>query len=138
VPDDFTVIALSDIPEVPEPEADDPDWKPVRHHLRLRSFGVNAFVAPDIGRRLVPDHTEEETGHEELYVVLSGEATFTIEGEEHRCPAGTLVAVRDPRVRRSAVSAVPETTVLAVAGIPGRAYRISRWDTRWTTGLPQA
>ena len=137
MPDRFTVIALADIPQVPDPEPDDPEWKPVRHYLRLRSFGANAFVAPDVGRRLVVDHTEEETGHEELYVVLAGEAAFTIEGEEHSCPAGTLVAIRDPRVRRKAVSAVAGTSVLAVAGIPGRAYEISRWDAKWTTGLPE-
>jgi hypothetical protein len=138
VPDGFSVVALADIPEVPEPEPDDPEWKPVRHYLRLRSFGTNAFIAPDVGRRLVVDHTEEETGHEELYVVVSGEATFTIEGDDYSCPAVTLVAVRDPRVRRRAVSAKPGTVVLTVAGLPERPYEISAWDARWTGDLPQA
>jgi hypothetical protein len=138
VPDGFTVIALADIPEVPDAQPDDPAWKPIRHYLRLSSFGTNAFLAPDAGRSLVVNHTEEETGHEELYVVLFGEATFTIEGEEHACPAGTLIAIRDPRVRRKAVSAASGTTVLTVAGKPGEAYEISSWDAKWTTGLPQA
>ena len=138
MPDGFTVVPLTEIPEVPGPEPDDPEWKPVRHFLRLRSFGANAFLAPDAGRRLVVDHVEEETGHEELYAVLTGRATFTIEGEEYDCPAGTLVAVRDPAVRRYAESAEPGTTVLAIAGVPGQAYELSAWDRRWTSDLPQA
>jgi hypothetical protein len=137
VPDGFTVVRLEEIPEVPEPEPDDPQWKPVRHYLRLRSFGTNAFVAPDAGRRLVVDHVEEETGHEELYVVLTGRATFTIEGEEYDCPARTLVAIRDSSIRRYAESAEPGTTVLTVAGKPGEAYEISSWDRRWTSQLAQ-
>lgn len=138
MPDRFIAIPLSEIPQVPDPEPDDPEWKPVRHHLALSSFGVNAFLAPDAGRRLVVDHTEVDSGHEELYVVLAGEASFTIEGEAFACPTGTLVAVPDPSVRRSAVSAQPGTTVLAIAGIPGRPYEVSPWDARWTSGLPQA
>ena len=134
----FSVVRLEEIPEVPEPEPDDPVWKPVRHFLRLSAFGTNAFLAPDAGRRLVVDHVETETGHEELYVVLSGRATFRIEGQEYDCPAVTLIAIRDPNVRRYAESAEPGTIVLTVAGKPGAAYEISSWDARWTSGLPQA
>jgi hypothetical protein len=134
----YAVAHLSEIPGVPDPDPGDPDWKPIRHHLGLRSFGVNAFVAPEAGGRLVDEHSELESGHEELYLVLAGEATFTIEGEEHACPAGTAVAILDPAVVRKAVAKVPGTTVLALGATPGRSYEVTQWDRKWTSGLPQA
>jgi quercetin dioxygenase-like cupin family protein len=99
---------------------------------------VNCFIQPDAGGKVVDPHDELETGHEELYVVLSGRAEFTLAGEAHDCPAGTCVAIRDPRVRRGAIAVDPGTAVLAIGAKPGEAYTMSRWDAKWTTGLPQA
>ncbi len=84
------------------------------------------------------DHREAETGHQELYVVLSGRAEFVIDDEPYDCPARTCVAIRDPGVRRSAIAVEPATTVLAIGATPGRPYEISSWDAKWTTGLPGA
>jgi hypothetical protein len=134
----FAVKGLDEIPGVPDPDPGDPDWKPLRHHFGLTAFGVNAFVQPEPSGGLVVDHRETDTGHEELYVVLTGRAEFELDGSPYDCPAGTIVAIPDPEVRRRAVAVEPGTTVLAVAGTPGRAYEISSWDAKWTTGLPRA
>jgi hypothetical protein len=134
----FTVKRLDEIPGVPDPDPGDPDWKPVRHHFGLEGFGVNCFVQPEAGGRLVDDHRETETRHQELYVVLSGRAEFTLEGEPHDCPVGTCVAIPDPEVRRSAIAVEPGTAVLAIGATPGRPYEVSRWDAKWTSGLEQA
>ena len=70
-------------------------WRPVRRTLDVGAFGINAYTAPNAGDDVVEEHTEETLGHEEVYVVLSGRATFTLDGETLDAPAGTAVFVRD-------------------------------------------
>jgi tetratricopeptide (TPR) repeat protein len=106
-------------------------WKPVRRHLGIQAFGMNAWTAREAGDEVVEDHDETgggAGGHEEVYLVLSGRARFTVAGDELDAPAGTFVFVRDPTVRRHAVAAEANTTVLAVGGQPGRAYAVSPWE----------
>jgi tetratricopeptide (TPR) repeat protein len=50
-------------------------------------------------------------------------------------PAGTLVFVRDPAARRSAVAAEPDTTVLVVGATAGQAFEPSPWEA-WLEALP--
>jgi Cupin domain len=108
----------------------------VRRHLGIEAFGANARVAHAAGEVLVMPHDERSggpfgtDGHEELYVVLRGRATFTVDGREVDAPAGTLVYVRDPALERSAVATEPDTAVLAVGGAPGVAYRVAAWEQR--------
>ena len=69
--------------------------------------------------------------HEELYVVVQGHATFTVDGEEVDAPAGTLVFVADPETRRGAVAKEAGTTVLVVGAKPGEAFTIAPWEESW-------
>ena len=103
-------------------------WRPVRRTLDVGAFGINAYVAPNAGDDVVEEHTERSLGHEEVYVVLSGRATFTLDDETLDAPAGTIVFLRDPSVRRYATAAEPGTTVLAIGGKPGEAYTPSAWE----------
>jgi hypothetical protein len=64
-------------------------------------------------------------GHQELYIVLTGAARFTVGEDEFDAPAGTFVFLSDPALRRGAVAAAPDTSVLAVGGAPGEAYQVS-------------
>ena len=132
----FTVKPLDEIPGVPDPDPGDPDWKPLRHHFGLEAFGVNAFVQAEAGGRVIDDHRETGTRHQELYVVLWGRAEFELEGEPYDCPAGMCIAVRDPNVRRTAIAVEPGTAVLAIGAAPGEVYEVSSWDAKWTGGLP--
>jgi tetratricopeptide (TPR) repeat protein len=105
-------------------------WRPVRAALGIQAFGINAYTA-DAGELVVEEHDETGHGaghHEELYVVVSGHATFTVDGEEIDAPPGTLVFLDDPKERRGAVATVDGTTVLAVGGARGEAYRVSPWE----------
>jgi tetratricopeptide (TPR) repeat protein len=102
-------------------------WKPVRKTLGVTAFGINAYTAANAGDEVVEDHTEEQLGHEEIYAVVSGHATFTVDGEEVDAPAGTLVYLDDVKQRRSAVAKEPNTTVLAIGGKPGR-HEVSDWE----------
>jgi tetratricopeptide (TPR) repeat protein len=101
-------------------------WRPVRRRFDIRAFGVNAYTADEAGQRVVEEH-REEGGHEELYVVLSGRATFTVEGDEHDAPAGTLVHC-PPGTPRGALAAEPGTTVLGIGAKPGEVFQPSGWE----------
>jgi tetratricopeptide (TPR) repeat protein len=106
-------------------------WRPIRRRLGISAFGVNAYTAELAGGHVVEDHDESSGGaggHEEVYVVLRGRATFTIGGETLDAPAGTIVFVRDPALRRAAIAEEEGTLVLAVGGEPGRAYETSPWE----------
>jgi tetratricopeptide (TPR) repeat protein len=103
-------------------------WRPVRRTLDIGAFGINSYVAPNVGDDVVEEHTELSLGHEEVYLVLSGRATFTLDGEMLNAPAGTLVFLRDPAVKRHARAEEAGTTVLAVGGPRGRAYEPSPWE----------
>ena len=118
--------SLSEIEVLPGPGT--ARWTPVRRHFDVRAFGVNAYTAQEAGQEVVEEHTEQQLGHEELYVVVAGHARFTLDGEEVDAPAGTLVYLRDPTVRRAAVAQEAGTTVLALGGKRGEPYEVSGWE----------
>jgi mannose-6-phosphate isomerase-like protein (cupin superfamily) len=103
-------------------------WLPVRRTLDVGAFGINAYVAPNAGDDVVEEHTESTLQHEEVYVVLSGHAIFTLDDEILDAPAGTIVFVRDPLVKRHAHAHEPGTQVLAVGGPRTEAYEPSPWE----------
>ncbi len=106
-------------------------WHPLRHLLDVHAFGINAYTCHTAGGALIEEHNElgdSAGGHEEVYVVLTGHAVFTIDGEEIDGPAGTLVAVHDPAARRGARALRAGTTALAVGGAPGRPFEVSAWE----------
>src|SRR5207244_7130303 len=106
-------------------------WIPVRDHLGIGAFGTNAYRADEAGGRVISEHTELMAKHEELYLVVEGHATFTVDGEEVDAPAGTLVFVGDPATRRGAVARDAGTTVLVVGARPGAAFEIAPWEESW-------
>lgn len=103
-------------------------WTPVRRHFDIAAFGINAYLAADAGQDIVERHTEDARQHEEAYVVVSGRATFTLDGEETDAPAGTIIFIREPAVERSAVAKEPGTTVLAIGAKRGVAYSPGPWE----------
>jgi hypothetical protein len=131
----YAVVRIEEIPEPEhEKEAGEAEWKPVRIHLGIRAFGTNAYVARHAGDQVVGEHTEvDESGtrHEELYVVVSGRATFAVADEEFDAPAGTLVYVPDPKTTRGAVAREDGTTVICFGGTPGEAFKVSEWEREY-------
>ena len=102
----------------------------IRKHLDVRSFGVNAYTG-GAGQVVIEEHDEDQAlnpGHQELYLVLDGHATFTVGGEDVDAPAGTLVFVGDPMTRRGAVARDSRTTVLVIGAPAGEAYEIGAWE----------
>jgi quercetin dioxygenase-like cupin family protein len=84
---------------------------PLRRQLGVSTFGMNLIV-------LAPGQTGRIHRHarqEEVYLVLEGELSLLIEGEEHRLRAGGLVRVA-PEVRRQLVNRRPQRVVLLALG----------------------
>ena len=103
-------------------------WTPIRGHFGIEAFGVNSWTAEAAGDEVIGEHNETQSGHEELYVVLDGHATFTLDGKDVDAPAGTLVFVDEPSTRRKAVAREAGTTVLAIGAKPGEAYKPLGWE----------
>jgi quercetin dioxygenase-like cupin family protein len=131
----YASARLADIAVDPGPP-DDPReaaFHLVRRHFDVQAFGVNG-TAGNAGDVLVWEHHERDDpengteGHEELFVVISGRATFTVDGEEIDASAGTLVFVRDPAILRGARATEDGTAILVVGGRPGAPYAVSRWE----------
>ncbi len=120
-----TAQRVLSIPEKAREGEGDRTFVGIRRTLDIGSFGVNAIRQAKAGEELVNEHDERgpgSTGQEELYVLLQGSATFTVDGEELDAPHGTALLVL-PDSKRSAVATSDETIVLVVGGVPGEAYR---------------
>jgi len=128
----FAVRRLDDVPSIDDEGI---DWKPLQHFFALTAFGINVYRAPEPDLPLIGDHDETGGGHEELYLVLEGAVRFTIEGEAFECPAGTIVAIGDPAVRRAAVATSAGAAVLAVGNPATDAFR-STWLPHHFEGVP--
>jgi tetratricopeptide (TPR) repeat protein len=106
-------------------------WHPVRRKLGIRAFGINAYTAEGVGHQVIEEHDETgggAGGHEEVYIVIAGRATFTLDGEQLVAPAGTLVHISDPKVKRKAIAEEEGTLVLAIGAEPGVPYEPSAWE----------
>jgi mannose-6-phosphate isomerase-like protein (cupin superfamily) len=121
----YEVVHLDELARIPVAEG--LEWRPIRRRLGIESFGTNAYTSSHVGGWIVEEH-RESSGHEELYVVVSGRARFTLDGEELEAPAGTIVFLPEGDVLRRAVSEEEGTTVLALGGWPDRPFEPSAWE----------
>jgi hypothetical protein len=123
--DRYAVAHLEEIEEIDDGRC---PLRPVRHHLGITAFGVNAWTAREAGERIINEHDESEPdSNEELYLVTQGKAVFELDGERVPAPAGTFVFAR-PGVKRTAVAEEPQTTIIAIGGTPREAYEPSGWE----------
>jgi len=101
------------------------DWRLVRLSLDCRAFGVNLVeIGPGAS---IPEHDEIERDQEELFYVVSGDATIVVDGAEHPAPAGTFARV-DPERRRTVRGAGDgPTTVLIVSAPRTSGYEPMDW-----------
>ena len=123
----YSVAKLDELEAAPRlaPGAEDDGRQSfdVRRTLGITGFGVRAFTGPS-GGLVISEHDETllgEAGQEELYIVISGAATFEIDGETVEAPTGALVNVQ-PIARRKATATEEGTKILVVGGTPGKAY----------------
>jgi len=120
----YAIARLEDIDEVSDGRC---PWRPVRHRLGIRAFGVSAWTGKHAGDRIINEHDEADDEQEELYLVTQGRAAFEIDGERQEAPAGTFVFVR-PGVKRTAFAEEAGTTLVAVGSVAGKAYEPHGYD----------
>ena len=120
---EYKVAHLDDIDELDDGRE---PYRPVRHHFGITGFGITTWTAREAGDRIINEHDETDSD-EELYLVLRGRAVFELDGENVDAPAGTFVFA-PPGVKRTAFAEEAGTTIVAIGGVPGKAYEPVGWE----------
>jgi Cupin domain len=120
----YAIARLEDIDVLPDGRY---KYRPVRHHFGITSFGVTAWVGAAAVDPIINEYDEDSEPTEELFMVVSGRATFEIDGEQVDATPGTLVFTPQG-TPRTAVAAEPATTILVFDGTPGKAYDATGWE----------
>jgi uncharacterized cupin superfamily protein len=108
----------------------DERFQTLRRELGVTSFGINLIVLQPGQRGRIHSHLEQE----EVYLVLEGELTLGVEGEERVLKRGDLVRV-GPAVRRQLVNRGTERlALLALGGAGEHAGRDGRAWESWDEG----
>jgi hypothetical protein len=101
----------------------------IRHELGITAFGINSWLGPNAGDRVIPEHAEDQEGdQDELYVVVRGRARFEVNDDTFDAPQGTLVYVPAGPNRRTAFAEEAGTTVVAVGATAGKAFEVHGWE----------
>jgi mannose-6-phosphate isomerase-like protein (cupin superfamily) len=96
-------------------------FRRARASLGVSSFGMQILEMPE-GADFYPNHDHQESGQEEVYVVLGGSADFDIEGERVHVEPETAMRVA-PGTKRKIHPGPDGVRILALGGVPGEAYR---------------
>jgi uncharacterized cupin superfamily protein len=100
-------------------------WHLARKALGAQSFGFNVVDLEPGGE--LPAHDESESGQEEVFVVLDGDATIVADETEHSAPAGTFVRY-GPEVRRTVRNRGDAPVRMLLIGVPGKSgYEPLSW-----------
>jgi quercetin dioxygenase-like cupin family protein len=100
-------------------------WKLARKALGTSAFGFNLVEIAPGGE--IPEHDEAQSGQVELYIVLEGEATMRLEGEDHPAPAGTFVSL-EPAAKRTILNRSDAPVTALLIGVqPGGGYEPMSW-----------
>jgi quercetin dioxygenase-like cupin family protein len=103
----------------------DATWRLARKALGASAFGFNLVELAPGGQ--IPEHDEAGSGQHELYVVLEGEATLRIGGEEHAAPAGTFASIEPPLSRTILNRSGSTVTALLIGVDPSGGYEPPGW-----------
>jgi len=110
-----------------EAEADD-RFVPLRRQLGVTSFGINEIVLAPGQRGRIHCHGRQE----EVYLVLEGKLTISIEDSEETLQRGELIRVA-PALRRQLINVGTEPLILLALGGAGEhegrdGEAFSSWD----------
>ena len=119
------VLRLSEVPETPTGEG---RWQALNKPLGITTFGVNA-VAMEPGEEVDIEHDERASGHQEVYVVVTGRAAFRLGAERVEAGPGDIVAVGDPAETRSYSALEPGTRIVCFGAGPGAEHPYGEWIT---------
>lgn len=122
----YVIVDLNETEAFPYHQRGGQKLPPIQRLTHFRPAGMNGWIG-DAGEPLVPEHAED-SDNEELYVVVQGRATFTVDGNSFDAPAGTLLHAM-PGEMRSATSEEPGTIIVAVGATIGQAFSNPGWTS---------
>ncbi len=99
-------------------------FQALRRELGVSSFGINLVTLTPRQRGRIHAHEQQE----EVYLVLEGELTLGVEGEEHTVARGGLVRV-GPSVRRQLINR--GTIMLVLVALGGSGEHVGRDGRAW-------
>ena len=100
-------------------------WLLARKALGTGAFGYNLVEIAPGGQ--IPEHDESGSGQVELYLILEGEATMRLDGEDHPAPAGTFASI-EPAAERTILNRSGATVVAMLIGVePEGGYEPMSW-----------
>ena len=108
----YSIVHLDDI----EPAGPGGAVRFVRRELGVEAFGINWFELPANAEGR--EHTEADSGQEEVNVVVRGSGVYRVDGEEIPVRAGSFLRF-DPETTRCPVAGPDGMTLLAVGARRG-------------------
>lgn len=100
-------------------------WLLARKALGTTSFGYNLVEIAPGGQ--IPEHDESGSGQVELYLILEGEATMRLDGEDHPAPAGTFASI-EPAAERTILNRSEAPVLAMLIGVqPEGGYEPMSW-----------
>lgn len=117
------------LPDVPTAAIDAGRWQALNGPLGVTTFGVNAVVI-DPGEEIDIEHDEAESGHQEVYVVVSGRAAFRLGERDIEAGPGDVVAVADAAETRSYRALEAGTRIVCFGAGPGAEHDFGAWIAR--------
>jgi mannose-6-phosphate isomerase-like protein (cupin superfamily) len=92
-----------------------------RASLGASAFGLQVLELPPSTGDMYPEHDHLHDGQEEIYLLLRGSADLHLPGRVVALDPETLVRV-GPETRRRIRTGAEGARILAIGGMPGRAY----------------
>ena len=100
-------------------------WLLARKALGTDCFGFNLVEIAPGGQ--IPEHNHGNSGEVEVYIVLDGDATLRLGGEDHPAPAGTYASI-DPETSRTILNrSDASVTALLIGVLPDGGYEPMSW-----------
>ena len=117
------LVHLSDVPET---RISAGRWQSLNEPLGIRTFGISAVaLEPDEPADI--EHTEEDSRHQEAYVVVTGRAAFRLGDVEVEAGPGDVVAAPDPAEVRGYRALEPGTRIVCIGAGPGAEDAYGAW-----------
>jgi uncharacterized cupin superfamily protein len=94
-------------------------FRKMRQALGINGFGINQIDFPPgaEGR----EHSEQDGGQQELYIILAGSGTMRVDGEDVPLVPGRWLVV-EPESTRMPTAGPDGMTMIMVGGTPDAAY----------------
>ena len=114
---DYTAVNIDDIEGIAFGS-----FKRARSAVGASAFGMQVLDLPPNADGY-PEHDHSDGGQEEVYVTLGGGGDIEIDGERVPLSQDTIIRV-GPSARRKIWPGAEGARVLAIGGVPGKAYEV--------------